>query len=175
MIFILRNAFLGYSEIMGRHDCDRALFAVYSLSTITAAFVASAILCSAVSGIGLNTSAGTVNIVVMLFNWFNISIFAALTLMGFAGATVLVSERIGRHAATRHFRKVVIPLIFLSVLIFVGVQNQSLFGGASSLSKYVTNDAASHYLIIATLGGGAFVATGLVCFVYITYVKKAVE
>ncbi|HVC58710.1 MAG TPA: cytochrome d ubiquinol oxidase subunit II [Candidatus Acidoferrales bacterium] len=75
----------------------------------------------------------------------------------------------GRAAA----KKLVFPLVFFGVLCFAVIQNQMLFNGAASFASYVTNTAGAQYLIIATVGGGAFLVAALSYFIYLTFMKRA--
>ncbi len=97
LFFILRNAFLSYSEYIGSEKHEKRLVGVYGISTIIVAVLAISILTSAVSGSGVNVPLQSISIAAFA-NVFNIlailsivliAIFCTKVLFGFRGNAVL--------------------------------------------------------------------------------------
>ncbi|MCL5007509.1 MAG: hypothetical protein M1164_02410 [Candidatus Marsarchaeota archaeon] len=97
LFFILRNAFLSYSEYIGSEKHEKRLVSVYGISTVIVAVLAISILTSAVSGTGVSVPLQSISIAAFA-NAFNIlailsivliSIFCVKALFGFRGNAVL--------------------------------------------------------------------------------------
>lgn len=97
LFFILRNAFLSYSEYIGSEQHERRLVKVYSISTVIVAVLAVSIFTSAVSGSGVSVPLQSISVAAFL-NAFNIlailsivliAIFCTKVLFGFGGNAVL--------------------------------------------------------------------------------------
>ncbi|MDE1825600.1 MAG: cytochrome d ubiquinol oxidase subunit II [Candidatus Micrarchaeota archaeon] len=83
LFFMLRNAFLVYSEYIGKEHKRDLYTKIYGGSTLVVAFLVIAVLSSGVSGFGVNVSEGTGQIVSMLINPFDISVFLCSILISF--------------------------------------------------------------------------------------------
>ncbi len=88
IFFILRNAFLSYGEYVGNTISEKRYLRVYAIATLVVAFVAISILDSGISGIGINASAYSINILKMLVNPFNILMFIGIALLSIFVAAV---------------------------------------------------------------------------------------
>ena len=97
LFFILRNAFLAYSEYIGDMKSEKRLITVYGASTIIVAILAISIFTSGVSGTGINVAVQNISVAFMA-NLFNvlaiisivlISIFCAKVVFGFAKKPVI--------------------------------------------------------------------------------------
>ncbi|MCL5102367.1 MAG: cytochrome d ubiquinol oxidase subunit II [Candidatus Marsarchaeota archaeon] len=89
VFFILRNAFLSYSEYMGNPKSEKLYLHVYAIATVLVAFIAISVLDSGISGIGINASAYSINIAKLFINSFNILMFIGIALLSvFLAATV---------------------------------------------------------------------------------------
>lgn len=80
IFFILRNAFLSYSEYMGDKVSEKRYLHIYAISTIIVAFIAISVLDAGVSGIGINASAYSINLLHLFANSFNILMFIGIAL-----------------------------------------------------------------------------------------------
>ena len=97
LFFILKNAFLSYSEYIGSEQHERKLVKVYGISTIIVAVLVISILTSAVSGSGVNVPLQSISVAAFA-NVFNvlavlsiilIAIFCTKVLLGFSKNAVL--------------------------------------------------------------------------------------
>lgn len=97
LFFILRNAFLSYSEYIGSEQHERRLVKVYGISTVIVAVLAISIFTSAVSGSGVSIPLQSISVAAFanIFNIFAIfsillvSIFCVKVLFGFGGNPML--------------------------------------------------------------------------------------
>ncbi len=78
LLVILRNAFIAYSEFIGHPNMEKQYIRIYSIVTIAIAFIVISILTSSISGMGVNLQASFLNMMQMLFNSFNILMFAGI-------------------------------------------------------------------------------------------------
>ena len=83
LFFMLRNAFLVYSEYIGKTQKSDLYAKIYGISTMVVAFLVIAVLSSGVTGFGVNVSEGTSQIASMLINPFDISVFLCSVLISF--------------------------------------------------------------------------------------------
>ena len=81
IFFILRNAFLSYSEYMGDKISEKRYLHVYAISTIIVAFIVISVLDSGISGIAINASSYSINLLMMFVNPFNILMFLGIALL----------------------------------------------------------------------------------------------
>jgi len=81
IFFILRNAFLSYSEYMGDKISEQRYLHVYAISTIIVAFIVISVLDSGISGIAINASSYSINLLMMFVNPFNILMFLGIALL----------------------------------------------------------------------------------------------
>ena len=88
IFFILRNAFLSYGEYVSNTSSERRYLRIYAMATIVVAFVAISILDSGISGIGINASAYSINMLNMFVNPFNILMFIGIALLSVFVAAV---------------------------------------------------------------------------------------
>ncbi|MEM3841207.1 MAG: hypothetical protein QXN59_00725 [Candidatus Micrarchaeaceae archaeon] len=95
LFFILRNAFLAYSEYIGDDLRERRLVRVYSISTLVVAVLALSIFTSSVSGSGINILAQSISSS-FIVNSFNILAIASVLLIAAFGARVLFGFVEGR-------------------------------------------------------------------------------
>ncbi|MDE1868927.1 MAG: cytochrome d ubiquinol oxidase subunit II [Candidatus Micrarchaeota archaeon] len=122
LFFILRNAFISYSEYIGKGRPENRYAKIYGISTLVVLFLVLSILTSGVSGIGVDVQQMSVNPLALSFNLFNITMFVAVILIGwFAAVAVTGSAR---------YRK---PGVYAGIagiaLVFV-----SMFSGAPHLA-----------------------------------------
>jgi cytochrome d ubiquinol oxidase subunit II len=81
IFFILRNAFLAYSEYMGDKGSEKRYLRIYAIATIAVAFIAISVLDSGISGIAINTSSYSISLLRMFANSFNILMFIGIALL----------------------------------------------------------------------------------------------
>ncbi|HUC38787.1 MAG TPA: cytochrome d ubiquinol oxidase subunit II [Candidatus Acidoferrum sp.] len=114
LFFILRNAFLVYSEYVNDPVKEKKYLRVYSFSALFAAFLVISVLSSGVSGYGVNLSTGTASVIAILFNPFDMLVFASVALLGLFIDSVVFS--------IEPFRKIgpICGLVAL-VLVFFGL------------------------------------------------------
>ncbi|MGI0141617.1 MAG: cytochrome d ubiquinol oxidase subunit II [Candidatus Micrarchaeales archaeon] len=79
--FLLRGAFIAFTEYLNRPESDGRYIKIYSISTLMVAFLALSVLDSGVSGIGISLANTSINLVSLLFNPFNILMFAGVVLI----------------------------------------------------------------------------------------------
>ncbi len=84
LFFILRNAFIMYSEAHGDKRMDMLYREIYIVMTIIVAFLVVTIFSSALSGIGVNLTNLSISLPVAMFNPFNISFFVSIVLIAFS-------------------------------------------------------------------------------------------
>ena len=109
LLFILRNAFLSYSENVGASK-KKLYVKIYSIITILISFIIISIFSSALSGIKINLSGQVNNIIPMLFNNFNILMFFSVALISFYSMCIVLSINYSKKVA----------LITLILSIFIG-------------------------------------------------------
>ena len=88
IFFILRNAFLSYSEYMGESRLEHLFLRIYSVSTIIVAFLVISVLDSGISGIGISMATYSLSMLHVLFNSFNILMFVGIALIAIFIAAV---------------------------------------------------------------------------------------
>ena len=93
IFFILRNAFLSYSEYMGDKRSEKRYLHVYAIATLVVAFIAISVLDSGISGIGINAPAYSINMLKMFANSFNILMFLGIALLSVFVAAVFFDVR----------------------------------------------------------------------------------
>jgi len=81
IFFILRNAFLSYSEYMGDKVSEKRYLHIYAIATIIVAFIAISVLDSGISGIAISASSYSINLLRMFVNSFNILMFLGIALL----------------------------------------------------------------------------------------------
>ncbi|MEM0097384.1 MAG: hypothetical protein QXY52_00870 [Conexivisphaerales archaeon] len=81
LFFILRNAFIMYSEAHSDKKMDLLYRKIYIVMTIIMAFLVVTIFSSALSGIGVNIAKATIYPLVAMFNPFNILVFISVALI----------------------------------------------------------------------------------------------
>ena len=81
IFFILRNAFLSYSEYMEDKRLEKRYLHVYAIATLVVAFIVISVLDSGISGIGINASAYSINMLKMFANSFNVLMFVGIALL----------------------------------------------------------------------------------------------
>ncbi len=99
LFFILRNAFLSYSEITRKSGEERRYVTVYAISTLVIAFLVIAVLSSGVSGIGINTAAGTFNLAALLADPLALLFFIVILLVAVGSAVIYFDLRQFRASA----------------------------------------------------------------------------
>ncbi|MEM0154371.1 MAG: cytochrome d ubiquinol oxidase subunit II [Methanothrix sp.] len=93
VFFILRNAFLSYSEYMGDKRSEKLYLHIYAIATLLVAFIAISVLDSGISGIGINASAYSINMLKMFANSFNILMFIGIALLSIFVAAAFFDVR----------------------------------------------------------------------------------
>ncbi|MEM0201774.1 MAG: cytochrome d ubiquinol oxidase subunit II [Candidatus Micrarchaeaceae archaeon] len=81
IFFILRNAFLSYSEYMGDKHSEKLYLHIYAIATLVVAFIAISVLDSGISGIGINASTYSIDMLRMFANSFNVLMFIGIALL----------------------------------------------------------------------------------------------
>jgi cytochrome d ubiquinol oxidase subunit II len=93
IFLILRNAFLSYSEYMGDKIFEKRYLHIYAIATLLVAFIAISVLDSGISGIGINASAYSINILEMFANPFNLLMFIGIALLAVFVAAIFFDVR----------------------------------------------------------------------------------
>lgn len=93
LFFILRNAFISYSEYVGKGRLENRYSKVYGISTLVVVFIVSSILTSGVSGIGVNVGQSSINAIGIAFNLFNVTVFASVALLGWFAAVAVTGVK----------------------------------------------------------------------------------
>jgi cytochrome bd-type quinol oxidase subunit 2 len=147
LFFILRNAFIMYSEAHSNKRMDLIYRELYIVMTVIVAFLVVTIFSSAISGIGVNLSQDSINALTAMFNPFNVAYFISIALMALSVSYVQFNVREGGR---------IVPLVSaaLSYIIIVAVSEKYLpyFAPALASNYYVL--AIS--LIIAAVGFVAY-------------------
>ncbi len=97
IFFLLRSAFIAYSEVIGSEKAEDRYIVLYAISTVLFALIAISILTSAMGGYGINTVSGAVSISSIFLNGFNILIFVSVALIAlFIASTYFKVEAIDK-------------------------------------------------------------------------------
>lgn len=83
LFFILRNAFMVFSEHIDVKKSEERYMKVYGISTLIVAVFVISILTSSLSGVGVNFYNSSINLPLMIFNPFNILILVSIMLIAF--------------------------------------------------------------------------------------------
>ena len=152
LLFILRNAFISYSEYANNVTSKKTYFMVYSISTLIIGFLVISIFSSAMSGIGININTNTIYLLQFLFNPFNILIFVSLVLLGFCITAIVLSiNKMRISASVSLFTSILIGLI-----------------GISTYTKYLLNNIFGDIWILYSL----VIILLITLFTLILYIKK---
>ncbi|MCL4388104.1 cytochrome d ubiquinol oxidase subunit II [Candidatus Marsarchaeota archaeon] len=151
IFFILRNAFLSYSEYMGDKSSEKRYLHIYAIATLLVAFIAISVLDSGISGIGINASAYSINMLKMFVNSFNILMFIGIALLS----------------------------VFVAA-VFFDVREYKWFSGLAAILGIIAIAIATHsameYLFSAAFGPGAPYLIGLLALLgialYLYYSKN---
>lgn len=81
IIFMAHNAYIAYSEYIGKKDPERRYMMVYGVSMLLVAFIAVSVLASSISGISINVASMTINLPAMFINGFSLVYFVAVVLI----------------------------------------------------------------------------------------------
>ncbi len=81
LLFILRNIFLVYSEYESDGILQKKYVRAYAVATLFAAFITVSIFSSGLSGIGVNVSDVSINLLGIFFNGFNLLVFVSVALL----------------------------------------------------------------------------------------------
>ena len=79
--FMAHNGYIAYAEYIGKPSQEALYMRIYGFSMLLVAFIAISMLTSSVSGISIDLKDGSINLVMMFANYFNILYFAGITLM----------------------------------------------------------------------------------------------
>ncbi len=134
IIFIFRNSFFGYSEFISNKANEKKYLWVYSLSILLVAFLAMSVLNSTVSGIGVNLSSYSLNILGFIFNGFNILLFLGEALLALFADMLIF----------KFYKRIIYPIavVVLSLIFIIS----SLYVGNL---KYFTSNMYSQYYFLA--------------------------
>ncbi len=152
LLFILRNAFISYTEYANNITSERAYFIIYSISTLVIGFLVISIFTSALSGIGININTNTLYVLQFLFNPFNILAFISLVLLGFCITVIVLSINKMRISAVTS----------LVASIFIGLISISTY------TNYVLNNILGDIWILYSL----IIILFITLFVLVLYIKK---
>ncbi len=152
LLFILRNAFISYSEYANNVASEKNYFMVYGISTLIIGFLVISIFSSAMSGIGININTNTLYLLEFLFNPFNILIFISLILLGFCITAIVLSiDKMRVYASAALFTSIFIGLI-----------------GTSTYTKYLLNNIFGDIWILYAL----IIILLITLFTLALYIKK---
>ncbi len=114
IIFMAHNAYLAYSEYIGKEEPKRLYMKIYSTSMVLVAFIAVSILTSAVSGIGINPGKMSISLLTMFLNGYNILMFIGIVLITLSSTLMFFNARISNWNFT--------PLLLAAIgIIVVGI------------------------------------------------------
>lgn len=147
LFFILRNAFIMYSEAHSDKRRDLIYRELYIVMTVIVAFLVVTIFSSAISGIGVNLSQASISALTAMFNPFNVAYFISIALMALSVSYVQFNVREGGR---------IVPLVSaaLSYIIIIAVSEKYLPYFAPALASNYYALAVS--LIIAAAGFAAY-------------------
>jgi len=143
LFFILRNAFIMYSEAHSDKRMDLIYRELYIVMTVIVAFLVVTIFSSAISGIGINISQASINALAAMFNPFNLAYFISVVLMALSVSYVQFDVKEGGR---------IVPLVSaaLAYVIIIAVSEKYLQYFAPALASNYYALAIS--LIIAAVG-----------------------
>ncbi len=127
LFFILRNAFIMYSEAHSDERMDLIYRKLYVVMTVVVAFLVVTIFSSAVSGIGVNVSQASVNALIAMLNPFNVAYFISISLIALSVSYVQFNVKEGGR---------MVPLVStaLAYIIIIAVSEKYLPYFASALA-----------------------------------------
>ena len=133
IIFVFRNSFFGYSEFISNKVNEKKYLRVYAISIIFVAFLAMSVLNSTVSGIGVNLSSYSLNVLQSIFNGFNIMLFIGEALLALFADMLIF----------RFSKRIIYPIaiVVLSLLFIIS----SLYVG--NLNYLISNMYSEYYLL----------------------------
>ena len=135
LFLILRNAFIAYAEHSDAVE-GKNFYRVYGAATLTSYFLVLSVLCSAASGLGISLSSSSIDLLYVLFNPFNIILFAASLLLSLFISFLFFEISENKLA---HYGIAAVSLLAL----FAGILAYLSYSVARLLSHY--------YLIVASL------------------------
>ncbi|MGC8558050.1 MAG: hypothetical protein ACP5NC_03540 [Nitrososphaeria archaeon] len=143
LFFILRNAFIMYSEAHSDKRMDLIYRELYIVMTVIVAFLVVTIFSSAISGIGVSLSKASINALTAMFNPFNVAYFISIALMALSVSYVQFNVSEGGR---------IVPLIsaVLAYIIIIVVSEKYLSYFAPALASNYYALAIS--LIVAAAG-----------------------
>ncbi|MCL4343674.1 MAG: hypothetical protein JRN26_00425 [Nitrososphaerota archaeon] len=147
LFFILRNAFIMYSEAHSNKRMDIIYREIYIIMTLIVAFLVVTIFSSALSGIGVNLTTVSINPLVAMFNPFNILFFISVALIALSISYVQFGVKEGGK---------IVPVI-AAVLAYIIVIVSSII----YLPYFLNSLSTGTYLLIISL---IVAAIGLVTY-----------
>ncbi len=80
-VFMAHNGYIAYAEYIGKTSQEALYMRIYGFSMLLVAFIAISMLTSSVSGIPINLKDGTIDLVIMFANYFNLLYFVGIALI----------------------------------------------------------------------------------------------
>ena len=80
-VFMAHNGYIAYAEYIGKTSQEALYMRIYGFSMLLVAFIAISMLTSSVSGIPINLKDGTIDLVMMFANYFNLLYFVGIALI----------------------------------------------------------------------------------------------
>ena len=142
LFFILRTAFIAYSEYIGSNE--KRYMQIYAISTLAIAAIAFSILDSAVSGIGINLTSSSANLVLLFINPFNVGMIIGVTLI-----SLYVTSHLLEIVQAARQSTYTLPIAYLFVIEGSWAYSQTFF--SSILSHWYLLFASIILLAIAVL------------------------